>query len=112
MRVPTLLALALAAVLGPAAGGAAAPGAAVEVRVFQFRPAVLEIERGTTVTWTTQDEIRHTVTAGTPEAPLPAGFDLALDDKGARASAEFRTPGSYPYFCRRHNAMRGEIRVK
>ncbi len=112
MRARTMLTLAAAAVLGLASGGAAAPNAAVEVRLFQFRPGALEVERGTRVTWTNQDEIGHTVSAGTPAAPVAAGFDLELDDKGARASAEFRTPGSYPYFCRRHNAMRGEIRVK
>jgi plastocyanin len=107
-----MLVLTAAAVLGLAQGGAAAPEGAVEVRVFQFRPGALEVERGTKVTWTNADEIGHTVTAGTPEAPSAGGFDLKLDDKGARASAEFRTPGAYPYFCRRHNAMRGEIRVK
>lgn len=112
MRAPTMLALAVAAVLGLATGGAAAPDAAVEIRLFSFKPAALEVARGTKVTWTNQDEIGHTVIAGTPEAPTPAGFDLKLDGKGARASAEFRTSGSYPYFCRRHNAMRGEIRVK
>jgi plastocyanin len=110
MRASILLALAV--VLGLTTPGAAAPDAAVEVRLFQFRPGPLEVERGTRVTWTNQDEIGHTVTAGTPEAPAPAGFDLKLTDKGARASTEFGTPGSYPYFCRRHNAMRGEIRVK
>jgi plastocyanin len=107
-----MITLAVAVVLGLAPGGAAAPDAAVEARVFQFRPGALEVERGTKVTWTNQDDIAHTVTAGTPEAPAAGGFDLKLDDKGARASAEFRAPGAYPYFCRRHQAMRGEIRVK
>jgi plastocyanin len=108
MRASILLAL----VLGLTTPGAAAPDAAVEVRLFQFRPGPLEVERGTRVTWTNRDEIAHTITAGTAEAPAPAGFDLKLPDKGARASTEFSRPGRYPYFCRRHNAMRGEILVK
>ena len=112
MNVRTMQALAVAAVLGLATGGAAAPDAGGEVRLFQFRPGARAVPRGTTVTWTNQDELGHTVTAGTPEAPASAGFDLKLDDKGAKVAAEFRTPGGYPYFCRRHNAMRGEIRVK
>jgi plastocyanin len=46
-----------------------------------------------------------------PEQP-DGRFDVRLDGKGAAASVELREPGVYPYFCRRHQAMRGEIRVK
>lgn len=31
--------------------------ATVEIRSFQFAPAVLEVTRGTTVTWTNRDDI-------------------------------------------------------
>ena len=111
MRAHTMLAVTVAAVLGLATGGAAAPDAAVEVRLFQFRPGVLDVPRGAKVTWTNRDEIGHTVTAGTPEAPT-GRFDLTLGDKGTTAAVELTVGGSYPYFCKRHNAMRGELRVQ
>ena len=111
MRAHTMLVVTIAAVLGVATGGAAAPDAAVEVRLFQFRPGVLDVPRGATVTWTNRDEIGHTVTAGTPEAPT-GRFDLTLGDKGTTTAVELVAAGSYPYFCKRHNAMRGELRVK
>ncbi|HME93483.1 MAG TPA: plastocyanin/azurin family copper-binding protein [Methylomirabilota bacterium] len=105
---------ALALVAGVAALGAAAPGpsqSGVTVRLFQFTPGQIEVPAGTRVTWTNQDDIAHTVTSGTPERREDR-FDAALAGKGATASVELREPGVYPYFCNRHQSMRGEIRVK
>ncbi len=105
---------ALALVAGVAALGAAAPGPSqpgVTVRLFHFTPGQIEVPAGTRVTWTNQDDIAHTVTSGTPERREDR-FDAALAGKGATASVELREPGVYPYFCNRHQSMRGEIRVK
>jgi len=82
----------------------------ISIRLFQFRPAQIEIAAGTKVTWTNEDDIVHTVTSGTPDAPA-GSFSRRLEGKGAVASVEFSRPGVYPYFCERHRAMRGEIRV-
>jgi plastocyanin len=92
------------------AGSLLARSSDVEVKLFQFRPGVLEVTPGSVVTWINQDDIRHTVTAGTPEAP--GAFDAALAGKAATATIRFAEPGVYPYFCSRHHAMRGEIRVR
>jgi plastocyanin len=89
---------------------AATPDAAVTVQLFKFRPDRLEAKSGTRVTWTNQDDIGHTVTSGTPEAPDRA-FELRLAGKGATGAFEFVRPGVFPYFCTRHPAMRGEIHV-
>src|SRR5262245_59173110 len=86
----------------------AAPG--VNVQLFQFRPSAIAVSAGTRVTWTNQDDIEHTVTAGVPEKPDPT-FDVILAGKGATASAVFSTPGTHTYFCRRHQHMRGEVKV-
>lgn len=105
-------ALALAA--GLIVLGAAAPEAsqsAVTVRLFQFTPGQIDVRAGTTLTWTNQDDIAHTVTSGTPEQ-RDDRFDVALSGRGASGSVLLREPGVYPYFCRRHQSMRGEIRVK
>jgi plastocyanin len=88
---------------------AAAPG--VEVRLFQFRPARVDVAANTEVVWTNTDDIAHTVTAGTPDRPDPR-FDLDLGGKGATARAIFREPGVFPYFCSRHQHMRGEVHVR
>lgn len=93
------------------AGSLVAASGDVEVKLFQFRPGALEVAAGRAVTWVNQDDIAHTVTSGTPERP-GGPFDAALAGKGATATIRFAEPGVYPYFCSRHQAMRGEIRVR
>ena len=97
-------------VAGPALsqGGA---GASAAIRVFQFQPGALEVRAGTRVTWTNQDDITHTVTSGAPGSP-DGRFDVRLAGKGASGSATFSDPGVYPYFCTRHQSMRGEVVVR
>lgn len=95
---------------GEGAAGDTAAGDAVLVQGFRFQPPRLEVAAGTAVSWTNQDDIEHTATAGTPEAP-GGEFDVALDTKGAEGSHTFATPGTYAYFCKVHNSMRGEIVV-
>ncbi len=77
---------------------AASPEAGVTVQVFKFRPDRIDVKAGTRVTWTNQDEITHTVTAGTPEKRDPA-FDIRLAGKGTTGSVEFTRPGVFPFFC-------------
>jgi plastocyanin len=92
-------------------GGLMAGSGDVGVRLFLFRPATLEVKAGSAVTWVNDDEIRHTVTSGGPHG-RDGKFDEALGGKGARATVTFDQPGVYPYFCSRHQAMRGEVRVR
>jgi plastocyanin len=88
----------------------AEPRPAIDVQIFQFQPAAVEVKAGTAITWTNRDEIEHTVTSGDPEHRT-GRFDLHLSSRGTSAKVEFREPGVYPYFCDRHPSMRGEIRV-
>lgn len=83
----------------------------VEVQLFRYRPDRLAIWSGDRVRWTNRDDITHTITAGTPEAPQST-FRLVLAGRGATASAEFLKQGSSPYFCERHRHMQGEITVQ
>ena len=83
----------------------------VAVKVFQFRPGRLDVEVGRSVTWVNQDDIAHTVTSGTPESP-GGTFDATLAGQGSTTTVTFSERGVYPYFCSRHQAMRGEIRVQ
>jgi plastocyanin len=89
----------------------AGSGASAAIRVFQFQPGALEVRTGTRVTWTNQDDITHTVTSGRPGSP-DGRFDVPLDGKGMTGSATFSEPGVYPYFCARHQSMRGEVVVR
>jgi plastocyanin len=83
----------------------------VSIQTFQFRPTPIEVQAGTRVTWTNQDDILHTVTSGTPES-RDHQFEAPLDGKGTSSTVTFTQAGSYPYFCDRHQSMRGEIRVR
>jgi manganese oxidase len=100
----------LAAILA-GSGIATATPTQVAVQLFQFRPARLEVTAGTSVTWTNEDDIVHTVTSGVPEQRDGRVVER-LAGRGAAATVEFTNPGVYPYFCERHPSMRGEIRAK
>ena len=94
-----------------AAGEPGRTGVPVAIQTFQFQPTLLEIGIGTTVTWTNRDQILHTVTAGAPGA-ADGRFDGPLDGTGTTYEFTFTEPGTYAYFCARHEAMRGEVRVR
>jgi plastocyanin len=77
----------------------------ITVRLFHFQPTRLQVALGTTVTWTNEDEIYHSITAEN------AVFNQALDRKGKKFSFTFNKPGTYTYYCERHEHMRGAIEV-
>ncbi|HET6837907.1 MAG TPA: cupredoxin family copper-binding protein [Gemmatimonadales bacterium] len=92
-----------------AADTAAAEGAATlsaRVEDFSFEPARLEVQRGTTVTWTNQGQVIHTVTAN------DGSFDSGQIDSGAKGSITFSRPGTYEYHCTPHPFMRGVVVVQ
>lgn len=84
--------------------------ARVDLKTFQFTPDTLRVSAGTTVRWTNQDDIEHTVTAGTP-SKRNASFNATLAKKGATAERTFDRAGTFTYFCDRHQFMRGTITV-
>lgn len=93
--------------VSPAAGSGAA---AVTIQRFRFMPQRIEVAPGTTLTFTNQDEVLHTVTAGTPEDFRPQAFDGQLDGVGAgEATFELtlKEPGTYRFVCTRHPEVPG-----
>jgi plastocyanin len=89
--------------------GAESPGAtSVSIKLFQYQPGRILVKAGTTVTWVNDDEIFHTVTAEEKKG----SFYAALDGKGKSFSFTFSQPGTYAYYCDRHEHMRGEIEVR
>lgn len=80
------------------------------IKLFMFNPEPLEVKAGTTVVWTNQDNIEHSVTSGT--APTPDGsFDSELFTQGKTYEFTFAEPGAFTYFCKRHPSMVGTVTV-
>jgi plastocyanin len=77
----------------------------VHIDNFTFQPAELTVKVGTTVTWTNQDDIPHTVVS----AGKFRSKALDTDDK---FSFTFTDAGDYKYFCSLHPHMTGMIKVE
>jgi manganese oxidase len=92
-------------------GDEAPAGADVAARNIAFEPPTLTVTVGTTVTWTNEDVVAHTVTSGEPGAS-DGGFDERLDAEGEPVSVTFDEPGTFAYHCELHGNMTGEIVVE
>lgn len=71
-----------------------------------YQPLRIEVAPGTTVTWTNNDSVVHTVT------DVDNGFDSALISPGASWSYTFESEGEYNYYCTIHPWMRGAVEVE
>ncbi|MCU1393051.1 MAG: hypothetical protein JWM34_1479 [Ilumatobacteraceae bacterium] len=91
----------------PAAGSAAPPAAganAVAIKDFKFDAANLTVAKGTTITWTNNDNQAHTATSS-------GNFDTGSIAAGATGTATFNTDGTFAYICSFHPFMKGTITV-
>lgn len=79
----------------------------VTIANFAFSPANITVKKGTTVTWTNQDSIAHTVTE-TDGKSGPNSSDLA---KGKSYSFTYNTAGTFKYNCSIHPEMVGTVTV-
>jgi plastocyanin len=84
----------------------------VEISLFQFKPAKLEIAAGDTVRWINRDGIEHSATASDRDAQDKPLFDTGLFERGQMREVAFTEPGNYTYFCRRHPSMTAIIIVR
>lgn len=80
----------------------------VSIKDYMFTPAVIKVKVGTTVTWTNQDAVSHTVTADTNSSDAPSSMDIA---QGKSYSFTFRKAGTYTYHCFPHPYMHGTVEV-
>ncbi len=101
---------ALAGLLATGGAAAAQQKAAADIKLFQFQPGTIEVRAGTTVEWTNRDDIEHSVTSGTPNAPA-GDFDSGFFTRGGSYAFTFTKPGTYSYFCRRHPSMTASVVV-
>ena len=102
---------ALAGCGGGSDGGSAGSGDATEpntvvLRDIAFKPKVLKVEAGTTVTWRFRDQgISHDIKAE------DGSFASEVMDSGTFEHT-FDEPGTYPYVCTLHaTQMKGTIEV-
>jgi len=80
----------------------------VTIQDFSYSPATLTVAAGTTVVWTNEDAVGHTVTAadGIEVGAAPTGlFDSGILDQGDTFEFTFDEPGTYFYLCRPHASM-------
>jgi plastocyanin len=99
-----------AAVLAPAAifPTAFVQAAETEVNIdqFTFFPQRITVKAGTTVTWTNEDDVPHTVASSIKV------FKSKALDTADKFSFTFTTPGTYDYFCSLHPHMTGAVVVE
>jgi plastocyanin len=106
----TRLILAAALTLAGLNQAIAADTVSVDIKLFQFKPGELEVEKGTTVIWTNGDAIEHSVTAGKPGKASKA-FDSGFFAKGGSYAYIFDSVGGFTYFCKRHPNMQATVKV-
>jgi plastocyanin len=88
------------------------PGANdVFIQGMAFSPANKTISVGTTVKWTNYDAYAHTVISGVPGTPSGL-FDSGNIGSNNTFSYTFNQAGTFNYFCKIHNSMRGTITVE
>lgn len=89
----------------------AAPAAApntVLISNFSFGPAKLTVKKGTTVTWTNQDDAHHDITPTKGADDFKASKLLA---KGESHTFTFDQVGEYSYKCSPHPYMKATVTV-
>jgi plastocyanin len=82
--------------------------ASVSIKDFAFSPASMTIKKGTTVTWTNEDDVAHTVT---PDAQTPNFQGSGSLSQGESYSFTFDEAGTYDYHCQPHPNMTATVVV-
>ena len=77
----------------------------LNIQNFAYQPANMQVRAGTTVTWTNQDNVPHSVT-----------FKNGMKDSGLLSQRQsfsytFNTPGTYQYYCTVHPYMVATVTV-
>lgn len=75
---------------------------------FAVVQKTVKVKKGTTVTWTNEDNARHDVTPDKETEDFKAS---KLFGKGETYSVTFNTVGTYSYYCSPHPYMKGTIEV-
>ena len=79
--------------------------ATVEIKMFAFVPAAIEVRVGDTVAWTNTDLVPHTATA------IDKAWDTGSLKTGAAGRFVAKTTGTFAYRCAFHPQMTGTVAV-
>lgn len=74
-----------------------------------FDPANISVKVGTTVIWTNNDSVAHTVTSGDPSTGPSGTFDSGLIKPGQTFKYSFTSAGTTSYYCTVHPWMTGKV---
>ena len=78
----------------------------VGISNFAFSPTDITIKKGTTVTWTNNDSVAHTVKFESSD--IPESENLG---NGQSFSFTFNNQGTFNYICGLHPSMHGTVTV-
>lgn len=107
MALSTRLASTLLALLVTLPLQACADTAEIMIRDYQYQPAELTVQAGTTVKWINDEKrVSHSIRFTGPE-----GFESERIFPGEAWERTFDQPGSYPFSCGPHPEMHGIITV-
>jgi len=95
--------------LGGGGGGGGTGGTSISISGFAYVPANITVSVGTTVTWTNNDPVDHTVTTD-PGAPV--AFDSGTISTGSHFSHTFSVAGTYHVHCTIHTFIHGVVIVQ
>ena len=76
-----------------------------------YTPSNLTIQGNTTVTWTNNDTVLHTVTSGNPNEGPSRLFDSSLIGPNNQFNYTFSAEGQFKYYCTLHPFMTGTVTV-
>jgi plastocyanin len=113
IKMAVIVVAGLLLVAGTQKSQAASPGdkppGAIEVKIdnFSFGPTTMTVAAGTTVTWTNNDDVPHTVVSDDKTT-----FKSRALDTSEKFSYTFTKPGKYSYFCSVHPKMTAEVIVQ
>jgi len=103
-----LIGLAVTRLTATTKGGTASGSVEVTIRDYFFNPENITVPVNTTVSWTNNGSMAHTVTA---LSGAPVMFDSSTLNPGSVFTYRFTVLGTYPYFCKIHTFMRGNVTV-
>jgi plastocyanin len=105
LRCSITAAAGAAALLVPGSGLAGGPQPHVSIEFGDYAPARIDVVAGDEVNWSNDSVRNHTVTDD------HGAYDSGSLHAGSQFNHVFAQPGSFPYHCRLHSYIRGEVDV-
>ncbi|MFA5843943.1 MAG: cupredoxin family copper-binding protein [Coriobacteriia bacterium] len=94
----------LATLVGCTGAKSGSGGSSVSIKGFAFEPASLKVAKGSTVVWTNNDSVDHTI--------IGEGFNSGQIAPSSTFRYKFDKAGTYDYSCGIHPSMKGQVIVE